>query len=366
MTAAGAQERAALGAPAGATIAPADKCPPEPARGSGRYVGRFAPSPTGPLHAGSLVAALASWLDARAFNEGRGGQWLIRIEDVDTPRCNLAAAETILAQLAACGLRPDGPPLWQSARGHRYQSVLDTLVTAGRAYPCGCSRKDIEEAHVAMGHARERHAALPYPGTCRHGLSGKAARSWRFAVPGSDAPADNVNTATAADEATSGRTPGDTGVPRVAGHDVWWHDRRLGPQHQNVAEAVGDFVLRRADDLWAYQLAVVVDDSDQGITHVVRGEDLADNTARQILLQQALGLPTPRYLHTPLVCGDNGEKLSKQNGARALDLHAPVAALEQAATVLGLSPLETGQQNSVSDALARWVKAWGRTYNHAP
>jgi glutamyl-Q tRNA(Asp) synthetase len=148
------------------------------------------------------------------------------------------------------------------------------------------------------------------------------------------------------------------------GHEVWWHDRRMGAQYQDVATAVGDFVLRRADSLWAYQLAVVVDDGDQGITDVVRGEDLTDNTARQILLQQALGLPTPRYLHTPLVCAANGEKLSKQNGARALDLGEPVAALEQAASALGLPPLETGRENTVPDALAYWVKAWRRTYNH--
>ncbi|WP_440111842.1 tRNA glutamyl-Q(34) synthetase GluQRS [Acidovorax sp. BL-A-41-H1] len=358
MTAPGAHERAAPALTAEAV--------PTQARGSGHYVGRFAPSPTGPLHAGSLVAALASWLDARAFNEGRGGQWLIRIEDVDIPRCSLSAAESILSQLAACGLRPDGPPLWQSARGHRYQTVLDALVAAGRAYPCGCSRKDIEEAHEAMGHARERHAALPYPGTCRHGLSGKAARSWRFAVPAKNPPEGGASTTTPASEAISSSTTGTPFVMRVAGHDVWWHDRRLGLQHQNVAEAVGDFVLRRADDLWAYQLAVVVDDGDQGITHVVRGEDLADNTARQILLQKALGMPTPRYLHAPLVCGDNGEKLSKQNGARALDLHAPVAALAQAARVLGLPPLEARRENSVPDALAHWVKAWGRIYNQRP
>ncbi|AOG22640.1 tRNA glutamyl-Q(34) synthetase GluQRS [Acidovorax sp. RAC01] len=365
MTAAGAQERAALGGTAGVGLAPAVNGPLDLATTSGRYVGRFAPSPTGPLHAGSLVAALASWLDARAFNEGRGGQWLIRIEDVDTPRCSLAAAETILAQLAACGLRPDGQPVWQSARGGRYQAALDTLVAAGRAYPCGCSRKDIEDAHMAMGHARERHAALPYPGTCRHGLSGKVARSWRLAVPGHGAPAGLVGTATAAIDAAGSRAPGAPVTPGIAGHDVWWHDRRLGAQHQNVATAVGDFVLRRADGLWAYQLAVVVDDGDQGVTDVVRGEDLADNTARQILLQQALGLPTPRYLHTPLVCGDNGEKLSKQNGARALDLRAPVAALAEAAQVLGLPPMESGGDNSVPDALAHWVKAWRRTYNHA-
>ena len=153
-----------------------------------------------------------------------------------------------------------------------------------------------------------------------------------------------------------------------ANNKLHWHDRRLGPQQQDVADYVGDFVLKRADGLWAYQLAVVVDDADQGITDVVRGEDLADNTPRQILLQQALGLPTPRYLHTPLVCGDNGEKLSKQNGARALDLAEPLQALASAAQVLGLPalPAEHPHPQGLPDALAYWVTAWRRNYNGAP
>ena len=146
---------------------------------SAAYTGRFAPSPTGPLHAGSLVAALASWLDARAA----GGRWLVRIEDVDTPRCIPGADAFILRQLAACGLVPDEPPLWQSARGAAYQQALERLIAQGHAYPCACSRKDIEEAQLALGHARERHAALPYPGTCRNGLHGRTGRSWRFRVP---------------------------------------------------------------------------------------------------------------------------------------------------------------------------------------
>ena len=145
-----------------------------------------------------------------------------------------------------------------------------------------------------------------------------------------------------------------------------WTDRRLGPQSQHVASAVGDFVLRRADGLWAYQLAVVVDDAAQHITHVVRGEDLADNTPRQILLQQALGVPTPSYLHTPLVCGVNGEKLSKQNGAAALDLHDPLQALGAAARVLGLPAVEQLHENTPAQALEMWVNAWERTYNGRP
>ena len=284
------------------------------------YRGRFAPSPTGPLHAGSLVAALASWLDARAH----GGAWIVRMEDVDTQRCVPGADDHILRQLAACGLVSDEPVLWQSSRNATYQTALDRLIATGQVYPCACSRKDIEAALSAAGNGRERHRAAVYPGTCRpeHGeLRGRAARAWRFQVgPGT----------------------------------LHWTDRRLGPQAQDVATEVGDFVLRRADGLWAYQLAVVVDDAEQGITQIVRGEDLADNTPRQRLLQRALGMPVPGYLHTPLVMGDNGEKLSKQNGAQALDLADPVEALNLAATRLGL-PAATG---SVNDRLAQWVAAW--------
>ena len=281
------------------------------------YRGRFAPSPTGPLHAGSLVAALASWLDARRHR----GRWLVRIEDVDTPRCVPGADREILRQLAACCLLPDEPPLWQSHRGTLYQAALDRLVAAGRAYPCACSRRDIEQALAAQGRSRRRGQEVPYPGTCRNGLHGRPARAWRLRVP------DGL---------------------------VHWTDRRLGAQQQDVAREVGDFVLRRADGLWAYQLAVVVDDADQGITQVVRGEDLADNTARQILLQRALDLPRPGYLHTPLVRGADGEKLSKQNGAQALDLRDPLQALNEAARVLGLGL----QPGPIADALRAWAAEW--------
>ena len=284
------------------------------------YRGRFAPSPTGPLHAGSLVAALASWLDARAHK----GQWLVRIEDVDTPRCVPGADQTILEQLARCGLFPDEPPLYQSQRGALYQQALDSLVARGLAYPCACTRQDIARALEASGQARERHGELVYPGTCRDGLHGRPARAWRL----------------------------DTRAPAP----ISWTDRLLGPQSQDVAHEVGDFVLRRADGLWAYQLAVVVDDAAQGITDIVRGEDLADNTARQILLQRALDLPQPRYLHTPLVLGANGEKLSKQNGAQALDVRDPLALLGQAGAVLGLqlnAPAATPQ-----DWLQQAVPLW--------
>jgi glutamyl-Q tRNA(Asp) synthetase len=285
------------------------------------YTGRFAPSPTGLLHAGSLVAALASWLDARTH----GGQWLVRIEDVDTPRCLPGADQAILQQLAACGLVPDGPVLWQSQRGDAYAAALQNLVNQGWAYPCGCSRKEIESAQAVA-----RHSAAVYPGTCREGLKGKPARAWRLNVQA-------VQTA--------------LGLPAI----THWRDRRLSPQQQNVCAEVGDFVLRRADGLWAYQLAVVVDDAAQGVSHVVRGQDLADNTARQIVLQRALGLPTPQYLHTPLVLGADGEKLSKQNGALALDLTDPLKALGQAAQVLGL-PAQLGLNNFLSQAQVAWTR----------
>ena len=296
------------------------------------YVGRFAPSPTGPLHAGSLVAALASWLDARAH----GGRWLVRIEDIDRPRCVAGAGELILRQLDACDLRPDEPPLWQSTRDDAYDRALAHLSGASWTYPCGCTRKDIADALARGGRARPRHAELVYPGTCRGGLRGRAARATRvLALPALPDPA----------HATAD-------VPLV----IDWHDRRLGAQRQDVGAEVGDFVLQRADGLWAYQLAVVVDDADQGITDVVRGADLADNTPRQVHLQRLLGLPTPRYLHTPLVLGADGEKLSKQNGAEALAIDSPVELLRAAGAVLDITIERT--VNTPADWLAAAVAQW--------
>jgi glutamyl-Q tRNA(Asp) synthetase len=293
--------------------------------------GRFAPSPTGPLHAGSLVAALASWLDARA----QGGRWLVRIEDVDRPRCVPGADRLILQQLAACGLLPDEPPCWQSQRDAAYAAALAQLQAGGLAYGCACTRQDIACALAAAGQPRPRFGELVYPGTCRPangGLRGRAARAQRLLT-----------------------------VDAAGAHQVVdWTDRRLGPQRQDVTAAVGDFVLKRADGLWAYQLAVVVDDAAQGISHVVRGEDLADNTARQILLQRALGLPTPVYLHTPLVLGADGHKLSKQNGATPLDLRQPLAALQAAAAVLGLPPALNAGAPRLPDWLAAAVPAWAQ------
>lgn len=296
------------------------------------YVGRFAPSPTGPLHAGSLVAALASWLDARAHD----GQWLVRIEDVDTPRCVAGADQLILQQLHALGLHSDAPVVWQSQRHAHYEAALHTLVRQQWAYPCACSRKEIEEAQAALGNPRVRHTLAVYPGTCRHGLQGKPARAWRLNVA-----------------AAMGEMP--------LSDPLQWHDRCFGAQTQQVAQQVGDFVLKRADGLWAYQLAVVVDDAAQGVTHVVRGEDLLDNTARQIVLQHALQLATPHYLHTPLVFGPNGDKLSKHTGAPALDVSDPLAALQAAAKVLGLPAANT---RDVQQALQHWTQAFALRFAH--
>ena len=278
----------------------------------GSYIGRFAPSPTGPLHAGSLVAALASYLDAKAH----GGQWLVRFEDVDTPRCIDGMDKIMLQQLAALGLLPDEPPVYQSQRNALYQAELDKLIAEHKVFPCSCSRKDVAEAIAkANPNAKPKSGELIYPGTCRHGmtqaLAPNAQPAWRFITSG------------------------------------------------EVKSQIGDFVLKRADGCFAYQLAVVVDDALQGISHVVRGADLLDNTPRQIALQQALGYPTPQYLHTPLVMAADGQKLSKQNGAAALDTTNPLETLNTAAKVLNL----TEQHTSIANALAVWTAQWRSLYN---
>ena len=317
--------------------------------GATGYIGRFAPSPTGPLHAGSLVAALASWLDARAH----GGRWLVRIEDVDTPRCVPGMGQFMLSQLAAVGLVPDEPPLVQSQRSPVYQQALDGLAARRLAYPCKCSRRDIEAALAMQGRARQRQGELVYPGTCRHsGLLSTQQHAWRlrtdfFPSNRPVAPIQNAQLATNI----------------IVNEILQWHDRRLGPQQQDVEKTVGDFPLKRADGCFTYQLAVVVDDAAQGISHVVRGEDLADNTARQIVLQRALDLPTPGYLHTPLVLGANGEKLSKQNGAQALDVSQPLSTLSAAAQSLGLARGAGIAQ--ANDQLSAWVREWRQLYNLA-
>jgi glutamyl-Q tRNA(Asp) synthetase len=267
------------------------------------YIGRFAPSPTGPLHAGSLVAALASYLDARAHH----GTWLVRIEDIDEGRSVPGAAEGILALLELLGMHADGEVVWQSRRKHLYQAAAERIVL--HTYPCGCNRREIADSR--LGFAPD--GAAIYPGTCRYGLAeGRSMRSLRLRVP-------------------------------EPGYDVVsFTDRFAGEVTQRLSGESGDFVLKRADGFWAYQLAVVVDDAEQGVTDVVRGADLLDSTPRQIFLQRVLGVPTPRYLHVPVVRNENGEKLSKQTGALAVapgDEAAAVDALLQAARFLGL-PLD--------------------------
>ena len=293
--------------------------------GRTEVTGRFAPSTTGPLHAGSLVAALASWLDARAA----GGRWLVRLEDLDAERHVAGVEDLILAQLAKLGLEADEAPVRQSDRIDRYEAALAALLAAGHAYPCGCSRRDVRLAALAAGDASEAVGELLYPGTCRTGLHGKPLRSWRTATAGVE--------------------------------DIAWHDRRLGARRDDVASTVGDFVVRRADGPFAYQLAVVVDDAAQGITDVVRGEDLAGNTSRQILLQRRLGLPTPRHLHVPLVLGADGRKLSKQSGAAPIDDRDPAAAIRAAARVLGLDGAEAGPA-TVPALLDALIGAWRRRW----
>jgi glutamyl-Q tRNA(Asp) synthetase len=265
------------------------------------YRGRFAPSPTGDLHFGSLVAAVASYLDARRA----GGEWLVRVEDVDGPRTVPGAADRILHCLEAYGMHWDGPVLYQSERHELYAAALSRL--GDMVYGCACTRRELGNREY-------------YPGTCRNGLPpGREARSRRVRVP------DQV---------------------------IEWVDRRLGPQRDNLAESIGDFVLRRADGFWAYQLAVVVDDAAQGMTDIVRGEDLLSSTARQIYLQQLLHLPRPRYLHVPLVLDAEGEKLSKQTKALPVPVDGSAAVLAQALRFLG-EPVPLGL-DQVRD-LWRWA-----------
>ena len=253
------------------------------------YRGRFAPSPTGPLHAGSLLAALGSWLLARQA----GGEWLLRIEDVDPPREIAGAADGQIAALAAFGLRHDGPIEYQSQRHALYQAALDRLLAIGLAFECHCSRSDL----AASGGIHRRCVA-------------------------------------------GGRRPDPAIRLRVEdGCDIAFDDLVHGRVTQRVDIEAGDFVLRRADGLWAYQLAVVVDDAAQGITDIVRGGDLLDSTPRQIALQRVLGLPTPRYAHLPLLLGDDGRKLSKSCAAIPVDPADPLPALQAVWAALGQAAL---------------------------
>ena len=283
------------------------------------YVGRFAPSPTGPLHRGSLVAAMASFLDARAH----GGKWLVRIEDVDAARTALGASELIVRTLAQFGMVSDGPVLIQSDRLQLYQRAFTSLHDW--VFACACTRKEIADSQIVLHGA---DGAAVYPGTCRAGIpEGRRARAYRLRVPAAGDRAGEIS----------------------------FYDRWQGPQSENLATCTGDFVLKRADGFWAYQLAVVVDDAEQGVTDVVRGADLLASTGRQIYLQRLLGLTASRYLHVPAVLNAAGEKLSKQTGAEALDSSRALIALTDAAHFLTL-PLDSTATLSEfwESAIAAW------------
>ena len=278
-----------------------------------RYIGRFAPSPTGALHFGSLVAAVASWLDARAA----GGTWRLRIEDVDTTRTVPGAADEILRTLEALGLAWDGEVVRQSERTARYEDALERLRRGHLAYACKCSRKEVADAGASG------FEGAIYPGTCSAlDLAPGANMSERF---------------------------------RTAAAPIAFEDRAQGAISQSVAEAIGDFVLKRRDGLHAYQLAVVVDDEDQAITHVVRGADLLWSTPRQVALQRALGFRTPRYLHVPVAANARGEKLSKQTLASAIDPARGPASIAAALDFLGQPAVQTASAGAM---LAQAARSW--------
>ena len=257
------------------------------------YIGRFAPSPSGFLHQGSLIAALASYVHAT----WHGGEWLVRVEDVDRTRCTQAHGEAQLHTLRTLGFEFNPDVMWQSQRDAAYQAAFEQLKTQHRIYPCTCTRREIADSHVGAP------AQAAYAGTCRNGIAPhKPIRSWRFRV-------DNA--------------------------PVTWHDEMGMVYSENLEHSTGDFVIQRVDGDWAYQLAVVVDDAAQGVTHVVRGEDLLDSTARQIALQRALNLPTPVYNHFPLLLSPDGHKLSKRDQAPALDALHGLDALQHAWAFLG-------------------------------
>src|SRR5512134_3387620 len=278
-----------------------------PQAAASRYRGRFAPSPTGPLHFGSLVAALGSRLEAKA----RGGEWLVRMEDLDPPRVVHGAADDILRTLEAFGFSWDGSVEFQSRRGAAYQAALERLRETGLVYPCACSRREIADSALAG------IEGLVYPGTCRGGLP-----------PGRDAVALRINT---------------------AGQVVEFEDALQGPVRQQLDAEIGDFIVYRADRVFAYQLAVVVDDAWQEITHVVRGADLLASTPRQIYLQRLLGLPTPEYLHLPVAVDTQGEKLSKQTGAAPVLAADPLPPLMAALGFLGHPPPPELARGTVRD-----------------
>ena len=281
------------------------------------YRGRFAPSPTGPLHFGSLVAAVGSYLEAKS----RQGEWLVRIENLDPPREVAGAAREILATLEALGMEWDGEVIYQSQRNEVYQAALTALEQQGLLYPCACSRKEIADSSI-IG-----IDGPVYPGTCRGGL-----------------PAGKNSTAL-----------------RVLTHDdpIEFRDTLRGLIRQQLTSATGDFVLRRADGIYTYQLAVVVDDAAQGITHIVRGADLLDSTPRQIHLQRLLGYHTPHYGHLPVAVNERGEKLSKQTRARAIDTRHPAREIVNALGFLAQAvPDDLARAAAQDDATAEDIWRW--------
>ena len=280
------------------------------------YRGRFAPSPTGPLHFGSLVAAVGSYLDARAHH----GIWLVRMEDLDRPRTAPGAADAILHTLETLGMAWDGDILYQSTRDDAYAATLDALKSRDLVYPCSCSRREIADSAVGG------IDGPVYPGTCRKGLlSGRAARAERVLTRGAR---------------------------------IEFTDAVQGRIVHDLERQVGDFVLKRADGLYAYQLAVVVDDAAQDITDIVRGADLLDSTPRQIWLQQQLGYPTPRYAHLPVAVNVVGEKLSKQTLAPAVDAAAPVPLLNDALAFLGQPRIADCAPQDIAAFWPRAIAGW--------
>lgn len=281
-----------------------------------RYRGRFAPSPTGPLHLGSLVAAMGSYLDAKSNH----GEWLVRIDDLDPPRVVSGATKEILSTIDCLGMEWDGEVVLQSKRNAIYQEALASLGKLGQIYPCACTRKEIADSSM-MG-----KSGPIYPGTCRNNSSAcRKTSAWRIKTK--DGP-------------------------------IVFQDVLNGSVSQRLSREVGDFVLQRADGVYAYQLAVVVDDAEQKITHVVRGADLQDSTPRQIYLQQLLGYPMPTYMHLPLVTNCAGEKLSKQTRAAPIDLSNALGQLVTALRFLGQEPPE-GLSNSDIPSFWQWaIENW--------
>lgn len=282
------------------------------------YIGRFAPSPTGPLHFGSLLAAIASYLDARSNN----GKWLIRMEDLDPPREIANAQQRILEALDVYQLHSDEPIVYQSNRYSLYQSALDRLIHNDLVFPCTCSRKQLSAVNGI--HFGNCHSDI---------FSPSVEFAWRFNCQSINA---EFNPET----------------------EVSFEDALQGQFKQSLQQDIGDFVVKRKDLLWAYQLAMVVDDYQQGVTHVVRGIDLIDSTLRQNMLQSALGYPIPQYAHIPVACAENGQKLSKQNLAPALDLENPAANLWRALSWLRQEPPENLQSASVKELLAWGIAHW--------